>query len=334
MQNFKLLLLFLLFLACNQPPKKFEFIKIAGKTQGTTYHITYENKINKDLTPEFEARLKKFSKIFSIYDSSSVITKLNNNKVSTVNEPMFEDMYNKSLAIYKKSNGAFDITVGPLVRAWGFGPDNKKMPSKKGVDSLLKLVGMEKISFQNNVFSKSDPRIKIDINGIAQGYSVDMIAKYLDSLEIQNYLVEIGGELRAKGKNEKDKLWRIGIDKPKDDNEMPGEDLQEIITVDNTSVSTSGNYRAFYIENGVKYSHTIDPVTGYPARNTILSATVVTPECADADGIATALMVMGLEKSKLFLQQNPKLKVLLIYSDKQGKFAEFETENFKPLLSH
>jgi FAD:protein FMN transferase len=329
---------FILFIAtifaCHHSPKTGPYVKLAGKAQGTFYHITYENTIEKDLSTDIDERLKKFDAIFSIYDSTTIISKINRNEFNSTLPTIFKEVLDQSHEVYKKSNGAFDITVGPVVRAWGFGPEKRKTPAKRVVDSLLRLVGMYKIGIKDGKFVKSDPRIQIDVNGIAQGFSVDLVSKFLDSLEIENYMVEIGGEVRAKGKNEKGKLWRIGIDKPVDNNEAPGEELQEIISLDNLSVSTSGNYRKFYIENGVKYSHTIDPYTGYPAKNTILSATVVTKECAYADAIATALMVMGLDKSKVFLNQNPELKVLLVYSDSIGNFNEFMTENFKTIISH
>lgn len=334
MKRFLLVPLFTIIVCCNNQTKKADYVKISGDAQGTTYHITYENTVGRNLSQEVDTRLDNFNKIFSIYDTTSIISQINRNSYTSSLPPMFEDLINVSYKIYKESNGAFDITVGPLVRAWGFGPDTKKMPSKTTIDSLRKLVGMDKIKIKNGIFTKADAYIKIDVNGIAQGYSVDLISKFLDSLEIKNYMVEIGGELRAKGKNGKGKLWRIGIDKPVEGNDSPGEKLQAIINIENISVSTSGNYRKFYIENGVKYSHTIDPFTGYPAKNTLLSVTIVTDECAVADAVATACMVMGLEKSIAFLKQQPVLKAFLIYSDKEGNFCEYITENLKPTLSN
>ncbi len=208
------------------------------------------------------------------------------------------------------TGGVFDITIGPLIRAWGFGPDEHKTFTEARRDSLLKLVGMDKIAMVNGRIVKTLPGVTIDVNAIAQGYSVDVICRYFDNLGIRNYLVEIGGEVRAKGKKA-GALWRIGIDKPEDNNMTPGQTLQGIIRITDKAVSTSGNYRKFYVENGIKYSHEIDPKTGYPAKNTLLSATIVADECALADGIATASMVIGKDRTIKFLEIHPEIEAYL-----------------------
>ncbi|MCX6261177.1 MAG: FAD:protein FMN transferase, partial [Bacteroidia bacterium] len=197
---------------------------------------------------------------------------------------------------------------------------------------LLKLVGMDKVKIENGRLVKTDPGINLDFNAIAQGYSVDIICGFFSSKGIKSYLVEIGGEVRVKG-DKQGVMWRIGIDRPADDNNVPGNDLQAVISLKDRSLATSGNYRKFYIENGIKYSHTIDPRTGYPARNQLLSATIIANDCATADGIATACMVIGKEKTIEFLGFHPEFDAFLVYSDDSGNFKTWTTENLKRFIS-
>ena len=191
---------------------------------------------------------------------------------------------------------------------------------------------MSKVSLKNGRLIKSDPGINLDFNAIAQGYSVDVICRFFDNLGIRNYLVEIGGEVRAKG-SKAGALWRIGIDKPEDNNMSPGQTLQAIIRISNKALATSGNYRKFYIENGIKYSHEIDPKTGYPARNTLLSASIIASDCATADGIATACMVMGKEKTIEFLGIHPEFDGYLVFSDDNGNFKTWISQNLADFIS-
>jgi thiamine biosynthesis lipoprotein len=230
------------------------------------------------------------------------------------------------------SDGAFDITIGPLARAWGFGPDDQKNFSEAKRDSLMKLVGMSKISLADGKVIKSDPGISLDFNAIAQGYSVDVVCRFFDDLGVKNYLVEIGGEVRARG-TKNGNLWRIGIDKPEDNNIIPGQSLQAIVRITDRSLATSGNYRKFYVEDGIKYSHTIDPKTGYPAKNRLLSATILAGDCATADGIATACMVMGHEKSIQFISSNPQFSAYFVISDDDGNYQTWISENLKEFIS-
>jgi thiamine biosynthesis lipoprotein len=230
------------------------------------------------------------------------------------------------------TDGAFDITVGPLVRAWGFGPEESRNFSESKRDSLMKLVGMDKVKLENGRVIKANPGISLDFNAIGQGYSVDVISDYFNSRGIKSYLIEIGGEVRVKG-DKQGVLWRIGIDRPEDNNNLPGNDLQAVISLKDRSLATSGNYRKFYIENGVKYSHTIDPRTGYPARNQLLSATIIARDCATADGIATACMVMGKDKAIGFLGFHPEFDAFLVYSDDNGNYQTWNTENLERFIS-
>jgi len=327
-------LVFLVLLTAACETKKPVFENFTGFTQGSTYSIVYDNKkkINPiDLKQQVENILHDFDMSLSIYKDSSIISRINRNE-EVVPDTFFVEVFKKSALISEMTGGAFDITVGPLVKAWGFGPDEHKNFKVEKLDSLLNLVGMDKISLINGRLVKSNPGIKLDVNAIAQGYSVDVVCRYFDHLGIKNYLVEIGGEVRAKGKKGK-ALWRIGIDKPEDNNMSPGQTLEGIIKITDKAVSTSGNYRKFYIEDGIKYSHEIDPKTGYPAKNTLLSATIIADDCAMADGLATAAMVMGKEKTIKFLQIHPEIQAYLIYSDETGNFKTWASEKIKDSIS-
>ncbi len=314
--------------------KKAEFSSFSGFAQGTTYSIVYEQReyITPDsIKPEVERILRDFDMSLSLYEDYSILSKVNRNEDVTV-DPFFEEVYRKSVSISELSGGAFDITIGPLSRAWGFGPDDRKSFSETKRDSLMKLVGMSKISLANGKIIKADPGIILDFNGIAQGYSVDVVARYFDELGIDNYLVEIGGEVRTSG-TRNGNLWRIGIDKPEDNNIIPGQSLQAIIRITDRSLATSGNYRKFYVEDGIKYSHTIDPKTGDPAKNRLLSATIIAEDCGTADGIATACMVMGHEKSIEFINSNPQFSAYFVISGDDGNYQTWISENLKEFIS-
>jgi FAD:protein FMN transferase len=321
----------LLLYSCRQ---KNEFSNFAGTAQGTTYSIVYENHGKSDpqtLRAEVEKILRDFDMSLSLYKDSSILSKINRND-EAVPDKYFTEVFKRSAEISQLTDGAFDVTVGPLVKAWGFGPDEHKNVSPSKIDSLLQLVGMEKVELKDGSILKADPRISLDFNAIAQGYSVDVVSTYLDEKGISSYLVEIGGEVREKG-DKGGALWRIGIDRPVDNNMSPGSDLEAIIELKDRSLATSGNYRKFYVENGIKYSHTIDPKTGYPAKNQLLSATVLAPDCATADGIATACMVMGKEKSIEFLDKHPEFDGYLIYSDDTGNFKTWMSDGLTGYIS-
>ncbi len=283
-------------------------------------------KINhEDLKVRVEALLHKFDMSLSLYIDSSIISRLNRNE-DVAPDQYFTDVFRESSEVSEMTNGAFDITVGPLVDAWGFGPDSHRNFSESKRDSLMKLVGMDKVSIMNGKVVKSDPGVQLDVNAIAQGYSVDVVCRFLDTEGLKNYLVEIGGEVRGKG-TKAGADWRIGIDKPEDNNMSPGENLQAIISISDRALATSGNYRKFYVENGIKYSHTIDPRTGYPAKNSLLSATILADECGIADGIATACMVMGKDKAIDFINNHPSFSAYFVYSDTTGNFRTWISKN-------
>ncbi len=327
------ILLFLLFIgACSSNDKQGVYIKIAGFAQGTTYHITYEMKDTIDLQPQIDSILQAFDQSLSSYDSLSVISKINRNE-DVILDPLFVEVFNKSGEVFKASGGIFDITVMPLVNAWGFGPKSRVKVDSSLIDSLLEFVGMEKVKLENNRIVKTDQRVQLDVNAIAQGYSVDIVSEFLDRCGAVNYMVEIGGEIRTKGVNPSAKLWRIGIDKPEFGNIMPGAELEAILELTNKSLATSGNYRKYYEENGIKYTHSIDPKTGYPAKQSLLSATIVADDCITADAYATVCMVGGLEKSKEILAAHPELDAYLIYGDDTGVYQLFVTDGMKANVS-
>jgi thiamine biosynthesis lipoprotein len=321
---------FLFLNACQT--KKSEYFKISGFAQGTTYNITYENSTNQDYSQDIDSILKAFDRSLSIYDSTSIITRINDNDPSVEADDWFVEVFKKSAEVNAISGGAFDITVGPVVKAWGFSNGPVAKHDTAYIDSLLQYVGMEKVKLEGRKVIKKYPGVKLDVNALAQGYSVDVVCDLFKSKGIRNYLVEIGGEVRGKGTNAKDKFWHIGIDKPKDGNMDPGQDLQAIIEINNKALATSGNYRKFFVENGVKYSHTIDPKTGFPARNTLLSATVICDDCISADAYATSFMVVGVEKSKEMLQKLPGLEVYFVYSDPNGDYKVYYSEGMKKMI--
>ena len=327
-----LLLLGVFLSGCRQ--SKPVFANFNGYAQGSTYSVVYDNKKNIDpaeLKQKVEKILNDFDMSLSNYKDSSIISRINRNE-DVVPDSFFIEAFRRSVEISALTDGAFDITVGPLVKAWGFGPDAHKTFTEARRDSLLKLVGMDKVSIVNGRLIKSIPNVILDFNAIAQGYSVDVVSHFFDNLGIKNYLIEIGGEVRAKGKKAGN-LWRIGIDKPEDNNMTPGQSLQAIIRLTDKSISTSGNYRKFYVEDGIKYSHEINPKTGYPAKNTLLSASVIADDCAMADGLATAFMVMGKDKTIEFLRIHPEFEAFLVYSDKSGNFNSWASEKIKGDLS-
>jgi FAD:protein FMN transferase len=310
--------------------KKPVISNFSGFAQGSTYSIVYLNKKNtdpSDLKLKVEKILHDFDMSLSVYQDSSIISKINRNE-EVVPDTFFTEVFTKSAIISDITDGAFDITVGPLVRAWGFGPDAHKNFTESKKDSLLNLVGMKKVALVNGRLIKSNTAIILDVNAIAQGYSVDVICLFFDRLGITDYLVEIGGEVRSKG-TKAGVPWRIGIDKPVDNNNLPGQTLQAVIKLTDRALATSGNYRKFYIEDGVKYSHEIDPRTGYPVKNTLLSVSIEAADCATADGIATACMVMGKDKTIEFIGKHPEFDAYLIYSDNNGNFKTWISEKLK-----
>lgn len=286
-----------------------------GLIFGTVYHVTYQH--DKNLHENIEAEMQKVDDALSTFNKNSIISKINQNKPVELNE-MFTDVFNMAEQISKETEGAFDITVAPMVNAWGFGFKKGITPDKHVVDSLKSIVGYKKVRLESGRIIKQDARIMLDCSAIAKGYGVDVVANYLKKEGIKNFIVEIGGEIVSSGLSEKRLPWKVGVTKPVDDSLRQNQELQTVLNVTNKAMATSGNYRNFYYKNGKKYAHTIDPQTGYPVQHSILSATVLADRCAMADAYATSFMVMGLDKTKEFLKKHPELMVYIIYADNLG----------------
>lgn len=288
-----------------------------GQVFGTFYHITYQN--DQDLQKEIEDELKKIDNSLSTFNNQSVISKVNNNEVTKLDE-LFIEIFDKAKAISKETDGAFDMTVAPLVNLWGFGFKQGTTPSKQQIDSLKQLVGYEKVSLiMGKRIKKTDQRIMLDCSAIAKGYGSDVVARLFKKYDIKNFMIEIGGEIVVSGNSESRVPWKIGVNKPIEDSTNTNTELQTVLNITNKAMATSGNYRNFYYKGGKKFAHTIDPKTGYPVQHSLLSATVLAADCATADAYATAFMVMGMEGSKKVLEKHKELMAYFIYSDHQGK---------------
>jgi thiamine biosynthesis lipoprotein len=309
------------------------YMEVNGMTQGTTYMIKYSTQDTVNLRPQFEKILANIDSSMSTYNKQSVISKVNTNQTSINLDSYFKDVFNTAMKVSRETDGAFDITVAPLVNAWGFGFKELPEVDSAKVDSIMDFVGHEKVKMEEGKIYKEDKRIMLDMNAIAQGYTVDVIARYLDSINIDDYLVEVGGEVKTKGKSPSNKAWRVGIDKPVEGNDVPGRNLQAIIRLENQSLATSGNYRKYYVKDGIKYSHTIDPSTGYPVKHNLLSVTVLADQCVRADAYATAFMVMGLEKSQKMVNNIDDIEAYFIYSDTDGDFKVAYSNKIKKLIT-
>jgi thiamine biosynthesis lipoprotein len=327
--NFAILIILActLTICCKEESSK--LLKIEGEAQGTTYNITWISNNNINYKPQLDSILKTLDLSLSTYIPLSIISRINNNDSNVIADKYFIEVYNKALEVSEKTAGFFDVTVAPVINAWGFGFTKKENVDSAMIDSLLDFVGYKMIRLEGNKLIKQKRQMMVDLNAIAQGYSVDVLASYLESKGISNYLVELGGEVKTKGKKSENVFWKIGIDQP---NETSTADrpLQAIVQLKNKALATSGNYRKFYIEKGRKYSHIIDPHTGYPAKHNLLSATVIADDCMTADAYATAFMVMGLKQSKIFLSENKdlKLEVHFIY-DEDGAWKTYTSEGLK-----
>ena len=285
---------------------------------GTTYKIVYE--CDSDLSVPIREELMKVDHSLSPFNKESVITAVNQNREVTL-DPYFVEVFTKAMEISVDTEGAFDITVAPLVNAWGFGFKNEQMPTAHQVDSLRRIIGYQKVTLADGKIRKQDPRMMLDCSAIAKGFGVDAVARMLHSRGVQNYMVEIGGEVVTRGVNAQRLPWRVGVVKPTEDSLSIGHELQTVLNVTDKAMATSGNYRNFYYKNGRRYAHTIDPKTGYPVQHSLLSATVLADNCTMADAYATSFMVMGMERAQKLLERHPELMAYLIYDTGKGDLA-------------
>lgn len=296
----------------------------SGKIFGTYYNIIYQS--NNDLHSDIKRAMNNVDASLSTFNKQSTITAINENK-DIEPDATFLKVFTLAQKISQDTEGAFDITVAPLVNAWGFG-FKKGIPTDSAtIDSLHRSVGYSSVSYANGRIVKENPATMLDCSAIAKGFGCDEVARALEAKGVTNYMVEIGGEIVAKGKNDKGKEWAIGINKPVDDATGEEKGIQDIIRISNGAMATSGNYRNFRYIDGKKVAHTIDPRTGYPANHSLLSATVIAADCATADALATAFMVMGVEKALAYCERN-SIDALFIYSDSTNNLQVKETTSF------
>lgn len=316
-----------LFTYCS--PKNEEYTFNKGQIFGTYYSITYLHPKKADLQEQIEIKLDEFDNSLSTFNPNSIISRINANDSTVVTDDFFNSMYHMAHQVSETSNGAFDITVAPLVNAWGFGFGNHDHSVSPNLDTIIPYIGFQKIKLQNNRIIKQDNRIMLDASAIAKGQSCDVIAMLLEENGCENYMVEIGGEITCKGLNPKGEKWHIGIDRPIDDPSNEDKELQVILAISNVGLATSGNYRQFYMKDGKKYAHTINPKTGLPVSHNLLSATVIAPTCMQADAYATAFMVLGVERSLEICNQLDDMECYLIYSDKDTTIKTVYSNGFQ-----
>lgn len=301
-----------------------------GEIFGTFYHITYQH--DRKLSDEIRKVLQDVDMAMSPFNKSSIITKVNNNEDIKLND-IFIDVFTLSQRISAETAGAFDITVAPLVNAWGFGFRNDISPTTSALDSIRSFIGYEKVSINHGRVKKDDNRIMLDCSAIAKGYACDAVAKLLRNHDVRNFMVEIGGEVITQGQNSKHNDWRIGVAVPTEETSSDAETLQTILKVSNCAMATSGNYRNFYYKDGKRYAHTIDLKTCLPVQHSLLSATVLAPSCAMADAYATAFMVMGVEKAKDILNKHSELLAYFIYSNSNGEYEVWHSEKINKMIA-
>ncbi len=307
-----------------------------GAIFGTSYNIKYSDKQGRDLHSQIDSLLQVFNASVSTYDPNSTISKVNQSEQTAPSDAYLTRVYELGSQVSTVTHGAFDMTVAPLVNYWGFGfsaDDVRHRPYHQDeIDSILEFVGYKKIAFDGNQFVKVDARLKIDASAIAKGYGVDVVGDYLNEQGCKNYLVEIGGEVVTKGVNDKGKPWVIGIHKPIDNPLPVNTDLQTTIALSGKALASSGNYRNFYVKDGKKYSHTIDPKTGFPVEHNLLAASIIADNCMTADAYATSCMVMGVEKSLEVIESLEDLEVYLIFENEKGELEVKYSPGFEKYL--
>ncbi len=323
-KTFLLVAISLLIVSCKKELKK---VKLSGPIFGTFYDINYFSEDNATYQREVDSLFTVINKSMSNYQDNSDISKVNKHILDSVDKH-FINVFKTSKTIYKETKGVFDPTIGKLVNAWNFGSEyNKTRLDSLKIDSLMRYVGFDKISLKDNKLTKQSPKPYIDFNAIAKGYAVDVIGEFLESKDIENYLVNIGGELRGKGINvEKKSGWTVGIENPNFDGTQS---YDQIFVLKDKSMATSGTYRKFKIdEKGNRYAHIINTKTGYPTKTNILSVSIIADTCAEADGYATAFQAMGIETVKRFLEKHPELKAYLIFENNENKLETLVLNNF------
>ena len=325
-----LLLSTLLIVACNRYN---EPIRLQGETQGTYYNIAYYDTTHRNMLPQIQSVLDEFDSTASLWNENSLIRKVNRHDDTKVN-PIFYDLLELSLKMEEYTHGAFNCKIGALVNLYGFGFKNRDDITDHQIDSLLSLIRQGDCQCNDSLHVTLSPGIELDFNAIAQGYTVDLIAQSFQQHGIQNYLIDVGGEVIARGRKADGTKWTIGIERPSPD-KYSDREIETAIQLEDLAVVTSGNYRKYYEHDGIRYSHTIDPATGRPVSHSLLSVSVVSHEAWYADAMATAFMVMGLDKSLQFIHDNPDnpdiQAVFFIYDD-HGTYKTHATPEFHKLI--
>jgi len=318
----------LLFSSCK---KENAYYKTTGEVFKTRFHIQY--KFNRILDKEIQDCFDKFNLSLNPFNKESIIYKVNNNEPVEVDD-WFISVFNKAMEVAEISGGTYDITCAPLVNLWGFGFQkvDEGVDLQHTIDSLKQFVGYQKVHLEGRKVIKDDPRLELDCASIAKGYACDVIAQLLESYGITDYIVEIGGEIHAKGKNAYGRCWRVEITKPIDDESGQVNERMEIAELCDKSLATSGNYRNYYVKDGKKYAHTINPLTGYPAESNILSASVICRDCMTADAFATVFMTKGLDEAVAIGDRIPDLDYLFIYTDDRGNLLEKKSVNLNKYI--
>lgn len=315
--------------SCNTPKPR--YIQNSGLIFGTYYQLTYESQSGEDFHAEVKNLLNELDLSFSTYNPLSTVSKVNQNQPFEP-DSLFTNVFIKSVEIAKLTNGAFDPTVAPLVNAWGFGFKKKEHITPEKIDSIMAFTGYQKVQLENQQIVKTDRRLMLDFSAIAKGYSVDLVARFLIEKGCRNVLVDIGGEVVAFGKNPFGEDWRIGINQPNDDEPINTSELQAIVSLKNKAMATSGNYRNFYIENGQRYAHTIDPRNGFPVNHNLLSVTILADDCMTADALATACMVLGVDSAQKLITKLDNVEAFMIFSDSLKQNHTFITDRFRKII--
>jgi len=322
-----LLLLVVGFFSCSQPSSKREHLE--GLAQGTYYSITYYDAKQRDLQVEVDSILDAFDQSVSVYQLNSIVSKLNRNEEVQLDK-WFIGNFELSQRVSAETNGSFDITIAPIANIWGFGTFEKPdSVDSHLIDSLKTLVDYRKVKMEDGKIIKENPAMQLNFNAVAQGYSVDVLGKYFEEKGIHQYIIDVGGEILTGDKKPNGDLWKVGIEIPEEDSE--NRFYNRVVVLQDEAVATSGNYRKFYVIDGVKYAHSLDPKTGYPVQHSLLSSTVIAPTAGEADAYATAFMVMGVEKTLEFVKNHPQIKVYLMF-DEKGEVKIAMSDNFKSYL--
>ncbi len=314
-------------LSCKQQAT---YMQVKGEVFHTYYQIKYKG--TDDLSPEIDAAFERLSHALNAFDSTSIIAAINTNRTMEV-DSVFLRVFNRAQEISALSAGSYDISAAPLINAWGFGFEKAATISPELIDSLRQFVGYQKIRYDGERIVKDDPRLMLNASSIAKGYAADLVAEALEAKGVTDYLVEVGGEIVYNGLNPSGKAWHVGINKPIDDPTGGNQELELIVSLEGKgALASSGNYRNFYVKDGKKYAHTIDPLTGYPVQTDVLSATVIAPDCMTADALGTTFMVVGSQRVAEIAKQLPGVEYFLILASDSSSTTTLMSSGFAKFL--